>query len=43
MEKLAKFAMQYLTQKAMNNGAGTVQGQAPNHSAKSISQLFKGA
>lgn len=42
MEHIAKKALNLLTQKAMTNGGGTTQVPSPYHSAKSISQLFKG-
>lgn len=44
MEALAKMALQTFVSKAMNNGGATnSQVASPYHSAKSISQLFKGA
>lgn len=44
MEALAKLAINTLVNKVMNNGGATTsQVSSPYHSAKSISQLFKGA
>lgn len=43
MEAFAKMALNFLTQKVMNNGGGATQANSPYHSAKSIAQLFKGA
>lgn len=43
METLGTMALNLLTQKAMSNGNEPTGTYAPQHSAKTIAQLIKGA